>query len=315
MTALGKLPVWATAVSAWRTLAREWRLTLVLFVALALAFAVLWLPFMLQTGAVGGQEETAVETPPYYWWIVVSTLYSLPLLAATAVALVPLHRRILLGAHESTGPFPFRIRRRELLYFLLLLALSAGWTAVEIASLPAFGHILEIQINTMLAAERAAGPAGTMLSSFLFPMLVLMILAPFVYVGTRLSLALPAISVGGQGILLAAWRLGRGNGWRLAGAMGLALLPALLAMSAFTVWDREPMEAGPAFIVLPDGATIPLEPVEPDRPEAAPPPWAPLLLAPLVAASLLIEGTVLSLCYRALGGMAERARAGAGEGE
>ncbi len=100
------------------------------------------------------------------------------------------------------------------LYFLVLLIANLGFVIAGSVELPPFGRAGQF---TLLSV-----------AGFLCGMIAA------VYVSVRLSLVLPAIATDQGRPLREAWRLSRNNGWRLAAASILVLLPPELVSLAAT---------------------------------------------------------------------------------
>lgn len=226
------------------------------------------------------------------------SLGTLPYFAATAVALVPLHRAILRPSSGAGGRFPFRLGRSEWAYFVFLVSLGIAGTAVQIASIPLLGHGLSLLLDARLFAERA-GPAAELLLVAAYLVVMLSAVAVLSYIPARLSLCLPAIALGQDRALPRGWRTGQGNGWRLLGALAVGLTPVMIAMLAAHMVFPE-AEGSLTAVETVDGGVLIME--EESKP-ASPPIIINLAGSLIYAAAVLLEGAVLSISYRALCGL------------
>lgn len=294
MTATVKLPVWATVFAAWRYLATQWRIVLPLAVFLLLtgpAF-VFWQPVL-------GQVSDIFGSMPYLRMFVVTALTDMPMFALVAVAIIPLHRAILTGPPQPGARIPFRLGRREARYFLLVAAITVVYAGLELAMLRGVDWSIAAVLNLVLKAEQTSPVLDWFLVSGK-TILILVTIAAFIYFSIRLSLTLPAIATDHEGALSHAWTISRGNGWRLVAVLWIAILPVIIAvivlqlpgdaeLSGPILIDdtsiRRPMGFGDSVYFITVGF------------------WAALMYT----VSYLIEGAALSMSYRALGGLDERA--------
>lgn len=304
MTATGKLPVWATVFAAWRYLATQWRIVLPLAALLLLTG-----PAMLLWQPVAQQIVGFFHSAPYIRWFLLKILMVLPFLVLAAVALIPLHRAILTGPAQRSGHIPFRLGRREVWYFLFVLAMEMAYEGFELAAMPAIVWVIApfAKLHFVVADY---GPVAQMMVFPTFLVLSIPIIALVTYVPFRLSLALPAIATDRERPLLHAWTVSRGNGWRLVAVLWIALLPVFLVTMVLT----EALDAATSLAELEGPILIDREKVaRPDNIAAGPvlalnAVWA-AWLASAYTLLAIVEGAALSLSYRALGGMDEPAKA------
>jgi hypothetical protein len=139
-----------------------------------------------------------------------ANLIQLPALASIAVAW---HRLVLRHERVQDGLY-LRLDRtvlRYTVYLFILFVLTDG----------------PITIVTSLLAGDSADPITIGIAFGI----ILLALAIAIFVLPRLSLVLPAIALGENLALAAAWQLTRGNTWRLAMATLLCSLPLALAFA------------------------------------------------------------------------------------
>lgn len=137
----------------------------------------------------------ALAAPPSPLAQIALLLLSTMLLATFAVAW---QRFTLLGEIGRRGPWQFVFERRDALFFLTFLLLTA----------PA---LLAMQVMLTQQQEPSMLPP------------ILMGVAFFLFV--RLALVLPAIALDGEIDLRRAWQLSQGQFWRLAAVLLLVTLP------------------------------------------------------------------------------------------
>lgn len=291
MTAAVKLPVWGTVFAAWRYLATQWRIVLPLAVLLLLVgpILVLWLP-------VAAHIVELLQATAYLSFFLMSVLMDPPLLILVAIALIPLHRAILIGTPQPSRRIPFRLGRREARYFMFVIAISVVSAGLDLAMSPAMGPVTSAFLNLTLAPE-SSFPVTELLAVLGTFVLVIATIVAFIYVSFRLSLALPAIATDRGEPLLHAWTIGRGNGWRLVAVLLIAVLPVLLAVMALEPSSEITFDETPVLI---DGTNVFMPEESGDNPSsAALAAWTSLAYT----AAFLVEGAALSMSYRALGGM------------
>lgn len=290
MTTAGKLPVWKTVFASWRYLAMQWRTVLPLAALLLLAgpALVLWLP-------VESQIVGLFPAAPYVQMFLLDILSSLPFFMLAAIALVSLHRAILTGSTPPGRRNPFRLGRREARYFLFVVAMQAAYDGFEFAIMRATDWVITALLYLLLIADDF-GPTVQMMLLPAVYVLAIPIIAIIVYVPFRLSLALPAIAIDRDHVLSHAWKIGRGNGWRLVAVVLIALLPVLVIVTVWTTAFETPGMVDGEWIFLPDNSDA-------GPPLALTAAWTALAYAVFA----LIEATALSMSYKALGGLDEAA--------
>ena len=198
-----RLPVWSTVLACYaavfgnfsQLIRIAWFLLLIMVPVYALAYWLSW-PWSAGTGAEGGGVVGQLLN-----WL--PSLVELPFLASIAVA----WHRLLLRQERFDGPVYFRFDATVWRYTALSLALLVAFGAPFLYSLSPDPTPLEV---------------GIVLGVFLGALAMALLVFP------RLSIALPAIALGEQLTLAQAWRLSRGNSWRLCMATVLCALPILL---------------------------------------------------------------------------------------
>ena len=200
-----RLPVWATVREAAQAIAREWK-------ALLKAVAV---PALLV--AVVVVLEDPFPNRSFLWDLLTGVLTFVPL---TLIA-VSCHRLVILGVDSLPSAWGLFWSRREtrFLGWYLLIPL------ITFVSLIVLSALVEILLVALLNVGLASG-------GHLFLLLVLLAFAG--YAAARLSLVLPATSIGQRPTLKGSWRLSRSNGWRLALVMflpSLVLIPLSVGSS------------------------------------------------------------------------------------
>lgn len=133
-------------------------------------------------------------------------------LFVTVTVLVAWHRRVLLGADGLPSGFPLLIGAREGRFFGRLMGIAVVLLIFHVFAATGFAAFV-LQGS---AAMRVLGIAG----------LVGVVLAE-IYLASRLLLVLPATALDNRFNFGDAWRISNGNGWRLAAAWFLTLLPVL----------------------------------------------------------------------------------------
>lgn len=143
-------------------------------------------------------------------------------LAATVVAsvlfAVACHRTVLLGEDSLPRRWPLWWSGREWRYVGWSLAIVVVLIPIMVVWIPLTGFL----IKTLPRALTDLGDGKVF---------IWIVYAPIYYVGTRISLVLPAAAVDRRTQLGEAWRLSRGNGWRLA--IALVIPGGLLSLFAW----------------------------------------------------------------------------------
>ncbi len=177
-----------------------------------------WLPFVALVAmlVINGMSEPPPETTD-------DMLPQLPgpdFLIALAIFLiisvtvqVAWYRRVLLGPDGLPAGFPLALGRREGRFFVRMIG-------VLLLMLMLFVFAMNILGSALPAGSPGAAAIG-------YIGLLVLALGDF-YLASRLWLLLPATAVDARTSFVHAWRLGRGNGWRIALTWIGALLPVTL---------------------------------------------------------------------------------------
>lgn len=299
MATRATLPVIPTAITSWRLLIAHWRFSLLIGLPLV-AFVLLvlpvwrWLAAPLLSNAGAMHRLSGTETAFVVWEL----LMDAPLYVGLSVALVPLHRRILLGEERR---LPFRFGQREAAYGAFLILLESGiGVLIAVLTIPMINVTLNVNLRISKLAEDGVipgivGDVAAPVATFCFAILVA---APMIYVYTRLCLALPAMAVGTPTHVAHSWRMSRGNGWRLVAVTLLVSLPGILLAGMVLVdgiWsaDASLRLEGPVLMTLRESVR--------SAPFVAPS-AAMALWAVIHALVVLPEAAALSLAYKRLAG-------------
>jgi hypothetical protein len=147
------------------------------------------------------------------------------------------HRLVLLERQPEAMEWKLEWSRRDTMFFLWSGAVWFIYGAVWLAGVTLS---LNVAVNIWQAAR---GPGEV------FEWLSLACKLPALYVFARLCLALPAIAVDGDPGLKSAWRLTRGNGWRLMIVVGVLPWAISEVVSLLYRGDATAIETG-ALTVL-----------------------------------------------------------------
>lgn len=229
-------------VSVWSTVGASYRFVLRRPGAL---MRVGWLPLLLlflvdlaAGGALPGIASLVEEPVRARLAELILTFFTQTVIAV--VLLVAWHRVVMLDQGETAAMVGLGVGRREIRYLGFWVLLSAVFAAALVLTYLAvlaggFAVLVVAKLGFVIAGAVELPPLGragqfTLLSvaGFLCGMMVA------VYVSVRLSLVLPAIATDQGRPLIEAWRLSRNNGWRLAAASILVLLPPELVSLAAT---------------------------------------------------------------------------------
>ncbi len=143
----------------------------------------------------------------------ISMLFALALeLFVTVTVLVAWHRRVLLGEDGLPPGFPLAMGAREGRFFVRLVGVTLAVLVFHTFAGAGFAAFIEGES----AAMRVLGIAGLVGVGF-----------ADLYLAGRLLLILPATAVDERFNFGKAWRVSKGNGWRLALAWFLTVLPIL----------------------------------------------------------------------------------------
>lgn len=246
MTPVSKLPVWRTVLDSWRmVLARAPGL-----------LRVAWLPAILAAELEASVYLIVPEPAGLLARVLVIFVTAIPL----TVLLVPWYRTVLLDENPVGGAPLWRMQTPHIRFL---------WRWVLLAGLPPIIlRIFDLAVASESPALKGAG-------------LLLMVSASvgLSYIFCRMALVLPAAAIDQLGRLDRAWRLSKGNGWRLLGICWLAVLPLLLLVASLGAWELGRPPAG-------DNSALVL-----------------IVLSIASVFNILIGTTARALCYRALGGM------------
>jgi len=227
-----RLPVLATVLRGWWLLARDWwillriiALPLAILVALDFYLAALW----------QRRLESPAYTNPEYADSAMNHLMNLDMALAIVLGglIVALWHRVRLAGRQTLSLF------RLLAAWRNVLALSVHWCGLVLVTLgliwvvgSPLGRSASERLSKVLIKE-----FGLISHPALYRVLMDLILdaGPLLvalHVSGRLGLMLWSRPAGGEGALDRAWAAGDGNGWRLAAAIFLAILPIALIESA-----------------------------------------------------------------------------------
>lgn len=183
-------------------------------------------------------------------------LIALLMLASSTMVAVSWHRGLLLG--ESGGPASsFRLDRP----FWRYLGVAIGMTLLIAVAISIPSIVVGVAMAMVASAETATAAAVGLAAVAIVATLPLT---------SRLLLALPMAAAGAAPPLIkGAWRLGRGNGWRLFGALlflsvigGLiqfaVIVPVTLALGGFGADVTALHGAGPNLVLQPLSALMTL---------------------------------------------------------
>jgi hypothetical protein len=200
---LRKLPVWSAVGACYALVARNlgqlmriaWFLLLIIMPLYAVTYWLTWPWSAGTTGEVGGLISQLLTWLP--------SLIELPFLASIAVA----WHRLLLRQERFTGNVYFRFDAPVWRYTALSLGLLVASSAPFFYSLSPTPTEIEV---------------GIVIGVFVLAIAMSLLMLP------RLSIALPGIALDERLTLVQAWRMTRGNSWRLALATLLCALPTVM---------------------------------------------------------------------------------------
>lgn len=147
----------------------------------------------------------------------VSVLTFLPDLLIATLAAVPWHRSILLGESRAAKAWLPHFGKRERRFFgRLVLVNLIGYGAMGLV-----GGIIGALVGLFVA-----GASGTEIQRLfdhtdLFVIVLATALIPYAYLVGRLSLILPSMATDREATLMDAWRMSKGNAWRLTFLIGV----------------------------------------------------------------------------------------------
>jgi membrane-anchored glycerophosphoryl diester phosphodiesterase (GDPDase) len=126
---------------------------------------------------------------------------------------------------EAMPPIVPFWRRQHWRFYGYLLGLMG---LLMLASLP-IGLLLAVYAASFMGGEDARQPSQALIA------MVVLFVIPLFYLVVRLSFVFPAVSVDESYRFVHAWRHSRGQGWRLAGAIVVTLLPVGLLSGLTTL--------------------------------------------------------------------------------
>ena len=226
MTRTGKIVIWATVLESYRFIIDHPRALLRIGWLPLCAFFLLNLVF--DTFSPGPSSfEPAVALPEL--GRVLANILAQTTIAA--VILVAWHRIVILGPDHGPGLLALALGLREMRYLFAWLLLSVFFLLLVLFSFAlvvaiGFAILLGLRLGlTVFDAKNLLDVGG----ADQFMILELASIAPAVllatYFASRLSLILPAVATDRRRSLRRAWSLSTGNGWRLALASILVMLP------------------------------------------------------------------------------------------
>lgn len=227
-----KLPVWATVIRACRSLAMSWKsLFAVLMPSLALLFS---LDFAL-AGFWSSHPREPDSVFPAEPVVLLLNLDLIMLLVVGALAVALWQRRMVLGRDSITVAAitaDWQDLAALVLYWAALIIIFTGSKLV--ASMP-MGLWAVDMAGKLLGPLAGLGSHPWLYSALLkltvdsIPLLVAL------HIAGRLGLAVWALPGAPPGALERAWIAGRGNGWRIAFALYLLIVPLALLESMVQV--------------------------------------------------------------------------------
>ena len=239
-----KLPVLGTAVLGWRLLAGDWSvllriawLPLAVLVAIDVYLDALWNRWLEASHYARYEYATS--------GLYVLTIWDMALALLLGGLIVAQWHRARLTGRQTLSTFGLLAAWRNIaaltLHWCGLILVTIGLTRV--LGLP-LGPSSSQFLNKVLVKkfELISHPALYRIVMDLIqeggPLLIAL------YVSGRLALMLWARPAGGEGALDRAWAAGAGNGWRIAAAIFVAILPVMIVESALP-----PMLGGADFLL------------------------------------------------------------------
>lgn len=171
------------------------------------------------------------------------------------VLFVPWYRAVLLGEQPVRGVALWRMQIRHFQFL---------WRWVPLGIAP---------LIILFLLEQATYSQTAVLVS-LAEWLILPTGLATIYIVVRLFMMVPAAALGHVDGIGRAWRLTRGNGWRLFVIQLLAMLPLIIVLIALVIWQYSES-----------------------------PPDITLLFVSIMFVMQIVLTNAVALCYRALGGM------------
>ena len=215
-----RLPMWRTAKASYMALFRNAGLALRLAIV---PYVLGFLPLLVLTYFTSGSTlaDAAVLTELGVSGFVLFYLSSL----ISALAVIPMitawHRLVLLGHGHSDARLSYSVDRTEWTY---LLKLILYFLVVFLISLALFFAMFVGLSGIEVLTQSSSSYFGTIT---VVGISVLMIAGYIYYVGLvlRLCMVFPAAAIGAQLGFAEAWRLTRGNTWRLVAVFLVVLIP------------------------------------------------------------------------------------------
>ena len=254
-------------------------------------------PFVIPEG-----ERALFKPLSWYAYILLELRWKLVFTTATVFGLVAAHRLVLLNDSGPLAILPFRLGKREARFLAVLLIVLAPGALYSAG----FSMLLLKNISGTLGYTGDAVQGG---EQIFHGAVVLAIWVGGFFVSwltLRLSLSLPATALDARHPLRTGWRLGRGNNWRLIAVAVIATAPAALVLLGIEIMDGVLVSWESVTAV--DGGIM--------RHESRPVAWIYIMpIGEVIAAWAMValEAVMLSLGYRALGGMGEAAPPASGE--
>jgi hypothetical protein len=237
----GRLPVLGTAVLGWRLLAGDWSVLLRIAVP---PLAVLGAIDVYLDASWERWLENSDRTSSEY---VTSGLYMLTtwdmVLALILGGLIAaLWHRVRLTGRRTLSIFGLLAAWRN------IVALTVHWCALILVTI-GLTRMISVLVGpwaTRFLDEALIGRLGLISHLAIYDILMDLLLdgGPLLialYISGRLGLMLWARPAGGEGVLDRAWAAGDGNGWRIAAAIFVAILPVKMLAS---VLQPGPIQGG-----------------------------------------------------------------------
>lgn len=296
MTGERVLPVWKTIGGTYRFAARHWWrlavmglpfLAVAIFLTLPTEPALLMGPFVIPEGEQPFFKPlswTAVALLELRWELIFTT--------ATVFGLVAAHRLVLLNDCGPSAILPFRLGKREVRFLAVLLIVMAPGALYSAG----FSILLRKNIPGALGYTGDATQGGEQIFQGAVVLVILLGSLFASWLTLRLSLSLPATALDARQPFRTGWRLGRGNNWRLITVAVIATVPALLVLLGIEFMDSVLVSWESAITATEDIISY----------ESRPAAWTyimPIGVVIALWAMIILEAVMLSLSYRALGGM------------
>lgn len=302
MTGERVLPVWKTIGETYRFAARHWWrlavmgspfLAVAIFLTLPTEPALLMGLFVIPEG-----EQSLIKPLSWSAYLLLELRWELIYTTATVFGLVAAHRLVLLNDRGPSAILPFRLGKREVRFLAVLLIVMAPGALYSAG----FSILLRKNIPGALGYTGDAAQGGEQIFHGAAVLAILLGSLVASWLTLRLLLSLPATALDARQPFRTGWRLGRGNNWRLIAVAVIATAPAVLVLLGIELMD--------SVLVSWESVTAADEGIM--RYESRPTAWTyifPISEAVTIWAMIILEAVMLSLSYRALGGMGEAAPA------